>query len=858
MKFTKYLAVMAILATSLLACGKKEVIVEPLSEKNAIITGSIDKSAKQTNYHLTFKRPALSQLFLLTMAEIEGAPTPTGSAWAPKIVFFEIKGNSMFMFESLDGKLSTNSIRTRSLLAEFPIVSQDFDSVTVDFKSGMNLLFYKRSMFSSESGEDEGDRVFKVTNSYIHKVEIRGDYLYINQFVRLDGTPREDGSVPNLSTEIKYTFSTYKKNENFEPTATNGQERVGYFETYPVLTAGSGQSITPIMKFDISKPVVYSITKNIPEDFKQAVIDGVLYWNKVFGKEVLKVNELPENMGVHEPGTNIVQWLEWDTAGFAYANMMADPLTGETLQSHVYMTSVFGLGGYARAKRMFKKYVAEAPPVQEDNALGIRGFKEAHVCQYHNQQSFNKELGQVLSTIDRLDQEHFEKENVSLSDEEKEIIFMRYAQDYVRQVVAHEVGHTLGLRHNFAGSLTTTIDPSIFDTVSKIYFMTGKLLPGMIPTSTVMDYTPSMISSMIGAYIRQGEGALVYDKQAIDFGYSDKEVDPKTFVPFCTDGHKGKGIYHDCKIWDQFANPFDGAVDDLKIMIDSTAYKIATTFDFLKNRQNGEDFTAKINKVKFDPRADAKSLIDESIAPLLQMINNDAQFMAIRNHFGSTLSMFDLEKYNAETLSFKEKSINRLGGLDELLFSTLKLGENTEKSELKIIDQIKAKVALYLTKTIADATESELKALQEKINHYAFFFEREYLVQMSPILAKVNLDISTKTLTNTLLSRVEQLVFAKNASPITNNESGTVFTKTFDYQGEKVDLRSSLISLLTEGNFRKSSPSFQRNLAHARAELLKRHQAEETIVLNGQTANDLNDDLFDWLMIEKKRFAPLK
>jgi len=846
-------------AAILFSCGKKETVLVPLSESNAIITGSIDKSSEKTSYHLSFKREALEQLFLMTMAEIEGAPTPTGSAWAPKIVFFEIKGNSMFMFESLDGKLSTNTIQTRALLAEFPIVSQTFDSVTVDFKTGMNHLFYKRSMYSSESGDDvPSDIVFKVTNSFIHKVEIRGNYLFIDQFVRLDGQADEEGNIPNLSTEIKYTFSTYKKNDNFEPRATNGQQRVGYFETYPVLTPGSGASITPIMKFDISKPVTYYYTRNVPETFKQAVIDGVLYWNRVFGKEVMKAEMLPEGISVHEPGYNIVQWLEWDTAGFAYANMMGDPLTGETLQSHVYMTSVFGLGGYARAVRLFKKYLGERPLPTDAGNIGVKGFTNAQVCNYHDHQSFMKDIGAVLAKIEKLDQENKEQKNVALTDEEKEIIFNRYAQDYVRQVVAHEVGHTLGLRHNFAGSLTTTIDPSIFETVSKVYFMTGKLLPGMIPSATVMDYTPSMISSMIGAFIRQGQGTLVYDKQAIDFGYSDEEVDPDTFVPFCTDGHKGKGIFHDCKIWDQFSNPIDAAWDDVRLMIESTAYKLALSFDFLSKKTAGQDLSAKIKKVNLDPRKDATAFVTDGIKPLFEMLDSKAQFIAIRNEFPANLGMFDARNYAEAIENFKQLSVKHLGGMDNVLFSTFKMSSQVDVEQLVLIDQITAKMNVYFGNYFKDLTDLERAALEKKITEYFGYFEREYLIQAAQTLAKVNLNQSSETFVNSLLARVEQIVFAKGSELITTNELGSVQSHLYDYKNEQGDLRGSMIALLKDGGFLKESPSFQRKLAHARADLLKRHNAEESILLNGGAIDDLSDQLYDWLVIEKKRFSPIK
>ena len=57
------------------------------------------------------------------------------------------------MFESLDGKLSTDSVETRVLLAEFPITKEQNGYITFDFKKGMKLVFQKRSMFISDAGQ---------------------------------------------------------------------------------------------------------------------------------------------------------------------------------------------------------------------------------------------------------------------------------------------------------------------------------------------------------------------------------------------------------------------------------------------------------------------------------------------------------------------------------------------------------------------------------------------------------------------------------------------------------------------------------------------------------------------------------
>ena len=159
------------------------------------------------------------------------------------------------MFESLNGKLASSSVETKVLLAEFPITKDQDGFITFDFKSGMKLVFEKRSLFISDAGQpDAGDNVYKITNSYIKTVELRGKYIFIDQIVRIDVPASNGSSAKNFSRQLKYTLSTYKKNPNFVPKKTNGQKKVGYFEVHPILEAGSGKSSTHIMRFDISKP----------------------------------------------------------------------------------------------------------------------------------------------------------------------------------------------------------------------------------------------------------------------------------------------------------------------------------------------------------------------------------------------------------------------------------------------------------------------------------------------------------------------------------------------------------------------------------------------------------------------------
>src|SRR6185503_16189947 len=86
----------------------------------------------------------------------------------------------------------------------------------------------------------------------------------------------------------------------------------------------------------------------------------------------------------------------------------------------------------------------------------------------------------------------------------------RASQDYVRQVVAHEVGHVLGLRHNFAGSLAATLSRKELDDWFKDY-ITGKALDtytNKLASTSMMEYTVFKGAVFTGWQIRTGQPAL--------------------------------------------------------------------------------------------------------------------------------------------------------------------------------------------------------------------------------------------------------------------------------------------------------------------------------------------------------------
>ena len=104
---------------------------------------------------------------------------------------------------------------------------------------------------------------------------------------------------------------------------------------------------------------------------------------------------------------------------------------------------------------------------------------------------------------------------------------LKLSQDYVREVTAHEVGHVLGLRHNFAGSLDADMSPKELDTFIKDYIVGNDLEKYVDRTtsSSSMEYTEFKAAVFIGWKMKAQNMPLEHDKAAIRWGYfDDKEV----------------------------------------------------------------------------------------------------------------------------------------------------------------------------------------------------------------------------------------------------------------------------------------------------------------------------------------------
>ena len=147
------------------------------------------------------------------------------------------------------------------------------------------------------------------------------------------------------------------------------------------------------------EPIIYYLDPGTPEPVRSALLEGARWWNAAFEsagyENAFQVKMLPEDADPMDLRYNMIQWVHRSTRGWSYGASITDPRTGEILKGHVSLGSLRIRQDYMLAQGML-----EAP--------------------YKNGQESPKMLEMALARI--------------------------------RQLSAHEVGHTLGFAHNFAAS----------------------------------------------------------------------------------------------------------------------------------------------------------------------------------------------------------------------------------------------------------------------------------------------------------------------------------------------------------------------------------------------------------------------
>lgn len=634
------------------------------------------------NNRVAIPRAALGKEFLISASVIPQNQAPTSTGLAGRIVTFELYHDGVDMYDASKGQVVTNDLPSRQLVTTFPIVDQNDNEVVIDFNKGMDRVI--TSIWYSTRGFDPGtfSVVLEVPQSRVFSVVNANGRTTIRQAAQV--RDRQFGSNDEARVEVRYFIQPYEglpfpKRENLDRTS----RYVKFFESQAQLELNTGRSSSAIARFDIASPIVFYYSANTPAEYEQAVKDGILYWNRAFGKEIVQAKKAPEGVTAPDAEHNVIQWVPWDDAGFAYADLLIDPRTGRSLHGQAYITSVFAFSGKARARailrRLKKKAEEEAEKKDDKGDEGDKGGDDKDGDKDDDDKGDEKKgpLGFLHSArccnmggFDHVHQLINGMEMLLADDAVTDGNVLQTSQDYVRNVVCHEVGHVLGLRHNFGGSLEANISPKELDEWFEKY-LTEEKAPDWkdrLTTNSIMEYSVFKAAVFNGWKIRATNEVLPHDKAAIQWGYMESMDAKEKKMLFASDEDAGR--FGDVNTFDYGVEPVVGAYHDLSSSLRSLPYSVVESFVSAKAPRDERD-RVPLEEVNLNTSFRSLMLGSEYSA-VFRWFNSGVRSRRLERDFPYTGPLNEDERLKKRFESLKEQ-VKKVGGTDRLGFSILPL-----------------------------------------------------------------------------------------------------------------------------------------------------------------------------------------
>lgn len=401
-----------------------------------------------------------------------------------------------------------------TVLASFPVESQPHPERKSVLVNATSLFFADLPALAPRLGEalkgsyslDRSRSYVETVRAFPRNVEVECSYTFA---APAGARPAQSRVLPDgkaLAVRVRYSFLALPEGD-YRPRLAD--PRVGYFTTTfrDLAEDDPEEEFTRyVLRWDLRKyndgalvsparePIVFWLDNAIPVRYRRAVGDGLSLWNKAFERlglrDAVVVRQMPDGSEIDpfDARYNVVRWATSAGDGSAVALFRANPLTGQILNASIRLdASLFGI--VRRAFRWedelqdFTGAASVSPPASALACeLGREAVRESAVALTALQ------LGGRLNEVER----------------------EKFTHQLIAEIVAHEMGHVLGLRHNFKASTLWQ--------VKDLHNTTRTGDAGV--TASVMDYNPPNLAP---PGVRQGDYYSTtigpYDIWAIEYGY---------------------------------------------------------------------------------------------------------------------------------------------------------------------------------------------------------------------------------------------------------------------------------------------------------------------------------------------------
>ena len=354
-----------------------------------------------------------------------------------QVVFFKKAGNKLLLVQPnmkyraiTDNELESKSVEqafAKSVLFGFPIVEEKGGTYVIDItdflmqdahgvsnrlkrtEQGSYSLDKSKSAFALDRTKAFPKNVeFDVTMTF--KGEAKGAYI------------RSVSPNANLVTVAEHHSFIELPDDKYEKRVFDPRSGSSPFNYYDYATPVESNILKQFIRrhrlekkdptaaiSEAVEPIIYYLDNGTPEPVRSALLEGGRWWNQAFEaigyKDAFQLKMLPDDADPLDVRYNVIQWVHRSTRGWSYGSSITDPRTGEIMKGHVSLGSLRIRQDFLIAQALKNKPFAE----RDDN--------------------YQPMLEMAIARI--------------------------------RQLSAHEIGHTLGFAHNYAAS--TTDKSSVMD-----------------------------------------------------------------------------------------------------------------------------------------------------------------------------------------------------------------------------------------------------------------------------------------------------------------------------------------------------------------------------------------------------------